>query len=183
MLQRKASPQFLNTSFKQSLISDFVSFYFRYEFTTCSYTFMEQNGAYVILPSCLFTSHTLHTTTESALRIYWFLHRTFFHDRTNKSISRLPIIINLLKFVFFHRFVAQFQCALVLQLLYISHYNSTSYKLNYRMRRTIAARTVNGLRSSKQRIIDDRGAKTNNERTYSKQILRATTMGTDMGIL
>ena len=40
--------------------------------------------------------HTLHT--ESTLRIYWFLHHTFFHH-TNKSIRRLPIIINLLTFV------------------------------------------------------------------------------------
>ena len=42
-------------------------------------------------------SHTLHT--ESTLRIYWFfLHHTFFH-LTIKSIRRLPIIINLLKFI------------------------------------------------------------------------------------
>ena len=42
--------------------------------------------------SCLFPTHALQT--ESTLvRIYWFLHHT------NKSIRRLPIIINLLKFV------------------------------------------------------------------------------------
>ena len=47
-------------------------------------------------------SHTLHT--ESTLRIHWFPHHhTFLPRRTvateNKSIRRLPIIINLLKFV------------------------------------------------------------------------------------
>ena len=51
--------------------------------------------------------HTIHT--ESALRIYWFLHHTFTGfppSHKNKSIRRLPIIINLLTFVFYHRFVA-----------------------------------------------------------------------------
>ena len=44
--------------------------------------------------SCLFP-------TNSTLRIYWFLHRTFFLHTSKKkrSARRLPIIINLLKFV------------------------------------------------------------------------------------
>ena len=64
-----------------------------------SYIYEVERGAYVIVP----ISHTLHTESIQGLTGF---STTYFSHHTNKSICRLPIIINLFTFVFYHHYVA-----------------------------------------------------------------------------
>ena len=91
----------------------------------CYYSFNQYKELHVIVP----ISHALRT--ESTLRIYWFPHHSFSPTtHQTKTDSQITVIINLLKFVFFHFHSLltvvpmRFSILLVTSyLLYCSHYN------------------------------------------------------------
>ena len=85
-----------------------ISFYLRYMYIllviVSGYIYEVERGAYCMLSWCLL--FPTHSTRSPSIGLTTGFSTTHFSHHTNKSIRRLPIIINLLTFVFYHHYVA-----------------------------------------------------------------------------